>query len=120
MSKYQKNLLLHLTVLLGCILPFGSILGPLFFKTSNPYLLNNRKFILRFQILWTILFLVMGVFIWLHQIQLLASGISIESFWLKMWVAAYLLFAFIYPIINMVIISSRKSQYLLCYPRIGK
>ncbi len=116
----KKNLLLHSTVLLGCILPFGSILGPLFFKTDNPDLSNNRKFILRFQILWTILFFVTGVFIWLHQIQLLVSGMSLDDFWLKIWGVVYLLFAFIYPIISIVIIFSKKSQGLLCYPRIGK
>jgi len=120
MNQYNKNILLHSSILLGCIIPFGNILGPLLFRTDNPDLQNNRKFILRFQVLLASLFFVTSVFIWLHQIQLLASNMNINNLGLKIWVAMYFLFVFFYPIFSIVFILLKKSQYLLCYPKIGR
>lgn len=63
---YKKNALLNSTILLGYVLPFGNILGPLLFRAEEPDLLENKRFIIRFQILWTIHFFITGILIWLY------------------------------------------------------
>lgn len=120
MNSHKKNILLHASVLLGCIIPFGNILGPSLIKTDDLNLKNNKKFILRFQILVMIILIILGAVERYYEIHTIKSGMPINRVTVLIWVWLCILLLFVYPVVNIIVLAFKKSPKQLCYPKIGR
>nr|WP_297306545.1 helix-turn-helix domain-containing protein [uncultured Flavobacterium sp.] len=120
-EKTQDNsfvIWLHLSVLLGFVLPLGNIILPLILWLTNKNRIDNvdkqGKNILNFQILYSVISFLLVFFGAFGKIIHLETPLSFESLLLS--VVFLYIFNFIYPIINAIRIS--KGTLKNFYPTI--
>lgn len=117
-KSVKTNVLTHLSVLWGCIIPFGNIFGPLLVSNywkANPQLKNMTANIINFQIFWCLLLLVLSVVSWCWQIPRLSGQEGFQTGFLTYLVVGVVAVNLLYPILVSVIIGITKRTGLY-YP----
>ncbi len=120
MKGYKYLIPIHLSVILGCFLPFGNIWGPWVMGKLYPerkeFLRPHIANIVNFQIVWSIVFCLFMVVYWYYAITRMSQSENYRSELLAVFVVLAIAVNLIYPLINTLILVTTR-QIRLFYPR---